>query len=235
MFPETAWSEVLAAAQRTNPEQAREALVRLCERYHGAIREWFRGRTQTREMADDLTQDFLVGWLGRDAPLAEFRRGERRFREFLATCLRRFASTERTFHLALKRGGGVTHVALEDCDPTGAEGVDERLDLELARGIQRAVDAEIEVRWRERVPRGGWQRFRDMAVGTLDAEGYEAFAGEIGIPVGTVKGWVFRFRKERYEMFHRHVLSLAGPTDVPGETRHLLGLLSRYGLGDELH
>lgn len=232
-FPETVWSDVLAAADCSDSVGAREAVVRLCERYHGAIRAWFRRQPQTREMADDLAQEFLMRWLVREAPLGEFRRGPRRFREFLATCLRRFGVAEHARRTAQKRGGGVVHVAWEDVEPEGAGGAEESVDLELARDLQREVDAGLEVRWRSRVPAGGWERLRDMALGWDEATGYAPFAAELGIPVGTVKGWVFRLRQEHYEEFLRRVRSLTVPTETAEEVRHLLELLARHGSGRE--
>ncbi|MCC7375314.1 MAG: hypothetical protein IT581_11730 [Verrucomicrobiales bacterium] len=233
-FPETIWSDVLDAADRTDPERARTAVWRLCERYHGAIQGWFHGRLVTRTAAADLTQEFLAGWLRREAPLGEFRRGERRFREFLSTCLRRFAASQHLRETAAKRGGGVVHVTLEGQDGMVSDAPDDCLDLGIGRQIHREVVEEMEGRWRARLADGAWLRLRDMALGVEPAMNYPVLSRELGVPVGTIKGWVFRLRHEHYEGFLRRVRAISLPGEAAQEARHLLELLVVHGFDDDV-
>jgi DNA-directed RNA polymerase specialized sigma24 family protein len=232
-FPETIWSDVLEAADRTDPERARTAVLRLCERYHGAIQNWFHGRLLTRTSAADLTQEFLAGWLRREAPLGDFRRGERRFREFLSTCLRRFAASQHVHDMAAKRGGGVVHVTLEGQDGLTVDTPDPCLDLGIARQIHGEVVQEVTIRWLERVGTEAWPRLRDMALGIEPAIDYPTVGRDLGVPVGTIKGWVFRLRNEHYEGFLRRARAISLPGEATQEARHLLGLLVRHGFGND--
>lgn len=229
-FPPTHWTQVREAASR-DPERARAAVVALCGRYREAIRRWFERDGRTRPEAEDLAHDFLTRWLVRDAPLGHFERGGRRFREFLGCCLRHFAAERHARSSAAKRGGGVVHEPLHEDRLPAAAGADggDGPDLELARQLFREVEAELAGRWAPRVPADGYARLRDMALAVEPAGGYAALAEAFGVPVGTLKGWVFRLRQEFYEGFLGRVRPLADPADVPEELRHLHGLLLRHG------
>lgn len=230
VFPPTHWTQVVEAASR-DPERARAAAAALCGRYREAVVAWFARDARTRPEAEDLAHDFLTRWLVRDAPFGQFERGGRRFREFLGICLRRFAAERHARACASKRGGGAFPEPLrEELVPAGAspDGGDGP-DLELARQLFREIEAELAGRWAPRVPAGGYARLRDMALAAEPAGSYAALAVSLGVPVGTLKGWVFRLRQEYYEGFLARVRPLAGPADVDEELRHLHGLLLRHG------
>jgi len=229
-FPLTQWTQVLEATSR-DPERARQAVVALCVRYRDAIRSWFQRDLRTRQEAEDLTHDFLSRWLARDAPLGNFTRGERRFREFLAVCLRHFAASRHEQAVALKRGGGAVHLDLTE-EAAAPEAMADALDLDLARRLHQTTLAELAGRWHPRVPRDGWPRLCDLAWGGDPAPHYAAQAADLGVPMGTLKGWIFRIRQEHYEGFRQRARMLTDPDDVDAEVRHLLGLLFRHGLED---
>jgi DNA-directed RNA polymerase specialized sigma24 family protein len=230
LFPATEWTQVLAAASR-DPERAHEAAVALCGTYRAAIVRWFERDPRTRAQAEDLAHDFLSRWLVRSAPLGDFQRGTRRFREFLATCLRRFATESHARATAGKRGGGAEHEPLvEDQVPAGTESPGgDALDLELARQIFEEVEAALAERWRPRVPGDGYLRLRSMALAGEIAGGYAGLAAELGVPVGTFKAWIFRLRQEYYQASLGRVRTLTGPEEAAEELRHLHALLRRHG------
>lgn len=230
-FPPTQWTQVLEAASR-DPERARAAAAALCGRYRAAIVAWFARDAGTRAEAEDLAHDFLTRWLVRDAPLGHFERGGRRFRVFLGVCLRHFAAERHARSSAARRGGRAVHEPLREGHLPVAAGADggDGPDLELARQLFREVEAELTGRWAPRVPAvGGYARLRDLALAAEPAIGYAALAAALGVPVGTLKGWVFRLRREYYEGFLARVRPLADAADVDGEMRHLHGLLLRHG------
>jgi len=72
-----------------------------------------RARRVPADDVEDSAHDFLRSWLGREKSLAGFERGERRFREFLSVCLRRFLADWYTGRQALRRGGGMPHKPLD--------------------------------------------------------------------------------------------------------------------------
>ncbi|MCW5557330.1 MAG: hypothetical protein KIT22_05795, partial [Verrucomicrobiae bacterium] len=183
-FPTTQWTPVIAATSR-DPERARQAVVALCAQYRDAICSWFRRDSRTRQQADDLAHDFISRWLARDAPLGSFMRGERRFREFLAVCLRRFAASRHEQELAQKRGGAVVHLGLTE-EAATVETTADVLDLGLARQLHRTTLTELAGRWHARVPGDGWPLLCDLAWGGDPTPRYAAQAAELGVPVGTL-------------------------------------------------
>ena len=229
-FPPTPWTSVVEAASR-DPERVREAMLKLCSCYRDAICAWFRRDARTRQEAEDLAHDFLSCWLAREAPLGQFTRGERRFREFLGVCLRRFAVTRHERQRAMKRGGGAMHVAWSDDQVAAGSSLD-YLDLGLAREVHRATLTELTERWKARLPPPAWKHLCWLAwSGDLTVR-YEDQAAALGLPVGTLKGWVFRLRQEHYEGFRIRVRALTDPDDLNAEVRHLLTVLIQGGLDD---
>ncbi len=90
---------------------------------------------------------------------------------------------------------------------------------------RRALDQLAEC-WAAQVPRPGFDRLCAVALGKAPNPGYEMLAGELRAPVGTLKSWVFRLRRDYYDAFrdamHRH----AGPEFVDSEMHYFQGLLT---------
>src|SRR5574337_1655760 len=110
-FDTTRWSVVLHA--RGDPAAARRALEPLCRTYRPPVLAFVRSRGYRPDAAEDLTQAFFVRFLERAwHSSADPERG--RFRSFLLTALKRFLIDADAEAAALKRGGGVKFVALDD-------------------------------------------------------------------------------------------------------------------------
>lgn len=109
-FATTRWSLIEHA--RTDPVMARDALETLCRDYRPPVLAYIRHSGYERSDAEDLTQEFFVGFIERRWYLgADRARG--RFRNLVLTALQRFLSDRRARERALKRGGGVVAVPLE--------------------------------------------------------------------------------------------------------------------------
>lgn len=235
LFPQTDWSQVRQATSQ-DPEQIRTAISALCLQYRDAICEWFRRDARTRDEAEDLTHDFLMRWLVRDAPLGRFERGELRFRDFLGTCLRYFVQERHARATRLKRGGGVAHEVFEESlalneQQTSAGG---GVDLELARQLFREVVDDMKQTWTARVGEGSFERLQEMALGFVPSRDYQGLASELRVPMGTLKGWIFRIRQEFHEGYRRRVRALVDPKELPEELRYLLELLASQGVRDRV-
>lgn len=226
VFDATPWSAVMQAAG-DDPEKARRAFERLCGEYRDAIAHWMRLQRLSKEDAEDATHDFLEQWLRRDNPLQNFQRGERRFREFLRVCLRRFLADWRDRRRTASRGGGAEHVPWEH-DDVIADGADSHahLDFALATHIHAGAIARLRAQWRSQLGANGqFDRLQDVALGTASSPGYGALASELQAPVGTVKSWVFRFRREYHATFRQAVEQQADPALIDHDVVHLHQLL----------
>ena len=103
-FLTTHWSIVLAAGKASAPNHA-DALEELCRTYWPPLYSFLRRDGRSPEQAADLTQGFFAHLLERGAiGLADPLRG--RFRTFLLTSLRRFATDQYRLDSAQKRGSG---------------------------------------------------------------------------------------------------------------------------------
>lgn len=101
-FPTTRWSVIQTIRDEVNGEQQR-ALNELCEIYWPALFACARGRGQSPEDAEDLTQGFLVTLLKR-GNLGDVTPQRTKFRSFLLTAFQRFMVSEWRKKQSLKRG-----------------------------------------------------------------------------------------------------------------------------------
>jgi len=228
VFPETMWMLVLAAADGGDTERAATAFRELCGIYRDAIARWMRLQNLTPEDAEDATHDFLTQWLQRDNPLQGFKRGERRFRDFLRVCLRRFLLDRQERHSAARRGGGVTHIELTDdariVDSTETVPL---IDLALACDTHERAVRRIAETWRADIQKAEVNRLLGISVGELENPGYETLARELGVATGTLKSWVFRLRSLYHECFRNFVRQQVDPALIDEEAIYLLHLVSR--------
>src|SRR3954451_3129307 len=102
-FPNTSWSEIVAAAEHSTP-RSQAALENLCANYWYPLYAFVRRTAADREGAEDLTQAFFARVLQKGY-LSEYRLERDRFRTFLLACLKHFLSNERDRASALMRGG----------------------------------------------------------------------------------------------------------------------------------
>lgn len=235
IFPLTHWSGVLQAA-RAEPDKARRAFEQLCADYRDAIVLWMRLQRLSPEDAEDAAHDFLAQWLQRENPLRDFQRGERRFREFLRVCLRRFLADWRAQRSAARRGGGAEHLPLnsDDLVEAGSESHGE-LDFACATQIHTAALARLKTQWQNRLLQGSaeaspspgeaFDRLFSIALGSGENPGYPALAVELATTVGTVKSWIFRLRREYHEAFRDAVSRQSDPSLIDQDVLHLHKLL----------
>lgn len=225
VFNATPWSAVLQAAG-DDPDKARRAFERLCGEYRDAIAHWMRLQRLSIEDAEDATHDFLEQWLTRENPLQGFQRGERRFREFLRVCLRRFLADWRERHRAAKRGGGAEHVPWEHDEviPDGADS-HAHLDFAFATQIHADVIASLKPKWQSRLPDGRFDRLQAVVLRTAPHPGSAALAAELGAKVNTANSWVLRFREDHFTAFRQAVVRQTDPEFVNDEVIYLYELL----------
>ena len=111
-FPLTRLS-VLAAAQSQDAGERSRALDLLFAAYWKPVYKYLRLRfSQAPQDAQDLTQGFFAELLERDL-LSRFDPAKSRLRTYLRLCADSFALNEIKFASRKKRGGEITHVALD--------------------------------------------------------------------------------------------------------------------------
>ncbi|MGI8820873.1 MAG: RNA polymerase sigma factor [Chthoniobacterales bacterium] len=111
-FAETPWSIVLAAGATSTP-RADAALAELCRIYWPPIYAYLRRRGHEMHDAQDLTQTFFQHLL-ENQTLRRAAREKGRFRSFLVGALKLFLAQEYRRTHALKRGGAVDFISLDE-------------------------------------------------------------------------------------------------------------------------
>jgi RNA polymerase sigma factor (sigma-70 family) len=111
-FPPTRRS-VIEAARSIDAEERERALEALCAAYWKPVYKYVRWRwNRPAETAQDLTQGFFAELLEREL-LDKFNPKKSRLRTYLRVCVDSFVINEDKAGRRLKRGGTITHVALD--------------------------------------------------------------------------------------------------------------------------
>jgi RNA polymerase sigma factor (sigma-70 family) len=231
-FPTTRWTLVVAAAD-PHRNDARSALVSLCEGYWYPLYAYVRRRGYPADQAQDLTQEFFMRVLeGRYLDRADPEKG--RFRAFILSSLKFFVADEEDRQRAQKRGGGAV-VPLEfssgeeryQREPAHDETPERIFERRWALSV---LDRVVERLRKEFVQHGRPEHFERLKVfllGQSDAP-YAALAREMNTSEGALKVAIHRLRKRYRELFRQEIAdTVADPADVESELRFLAAVLTR--------
>ncbi len=233
-FLSTQWSMVLNAGHDSAPG-ARAALDQLCRTYWYPLYAFLRRSGHQDADAEDLIQSFFAKLIEQDW-LATADPAKGRFRSFLLICLKRFVSGEARKAHAQKRGGQNLIICLDD------ENAAQRYATEMAEGL--APDEVYDRRWALTLLEQAWDRLREecQTTGKLllfehlraaqdagtDAASSAALAASFNLTESALKSALFRLRSRYREILRQEVAETVNdPSEVDGEIRHLLEVLSR--------
>jgi RNA polymerase sigma-70 factor (ECF subfamily) len=237
IFTTTHWSIVLAAGRDrsgTAREAGRTALNSLCRTYWPPVYAYIRARADGAGDPEDLTQEFFFRLLdGQYLAQVDPRKG--RFRSFLFVAIQHFLSNARDHARAIKRGGRVTFLSL---DELAAEA---RADLEPP--TQETPEKIYERRWAatflgtvlgqlraECAVEGNDRQFdllKTFLTGSKADSTYAELAAQLGATEGALKMRVQRLRQRYGELIRAEITrTVADPTEVEDEMRHLLRVVS---------
>jgi RNA polymerase sigma-70 factor (ECF subfamily) len=202
-FPDTTWDMVARIHAPGTPER-RAGLEILCRRYWKPIYFFVRiAWAKSNEDAKDLTQAFLA-WLVAGDAITRFAPEKGSFRGYLKVLLGRFVKDQNEALHALKRGGGVRVLPLDElssvdgliADPKATDPGKE-FDRTWAMSLaQNAVD-----RVRERFHATGREaQFRVYEEYDLlpspDRPTYASVAQKLGLKESDVRNYLFAVRQE---------------------------------------
>jgi DNA-directed RNA polymerase specialized sigma24 family protein len=234
VFPNTRWSVILAARQRSSPESA-AALEAICRAYWYPLYAYARRSGQSPHDAQDLTQEFFrllleKHWL--DA--ADKEKGK--LRTFLVVALKKFMSKEWRRASAQRRGGGQASVPFDTAfaesryaaDSQTALASDETYDRQWALTL---LDLTMKRLASEFLAAGKPEDFEALKGCLMEARGaidYAAVAKRLAVNEGAARVAVHRLRKRFREIYREEISqTLADGSDVDAEVRHLAAALAR--------
>ena len=230
-FPTTRWTMVVAAGD-PHRNEARSALVALCENYWYPLYAYLRRRGNAADQAQDLTQDFFIRLLeGRYLDRADPEKG--RFRSFLLTSLKFFVADEEDRHRAHKRGGGAV-LPLEfssgedryQREPAHYETPERIFERRWALTVLDRVVERLRIEFVQHGRPENFERLKVFLLGQSDAP-YAALAHEMKTSEGALKVAIHRLRKRYRELFRQEIAdTVADPAEVESELRFLAAVLT---------
>src|SRR6516162_3777782 len=226
-FPTTHWS-LLAKASVSGETAGREALEELCRRYWAPLNQFIRSRGFSEAEAQDLTQEFLVHLLEHSTlKKADPLRG--RFRSFLLGALVRFLGDEIDRRRAQKRGGGATHLTLEDAEPVQAdspESGETLFDREWALVILEHALATIRSEFSREKGDKHFAVLGRFLPGSLNSPTYEEAATQLGLSLPALKTELHRLR-QRFKAAVRQEIAatVSAPHEIEDEMNYLQRVL----------
>jgi RNA polymerase sigma factor (sigma-70 family) len=226
-FVTTRWSLVIAAGSESSVRD--DAVARLCEAYWYPLYGHLRSRGYDAADAEDLVQAFFLRVLQKGA-LRQADPARGRFRSFMVSSLKHFASNERDRALSGKRGGHTPVLSLDVAaaerrlllEPASADTPEtifnRRWALTLLEQVLARLQGEMHASGHERQ----FEWLKPYLTGEEPQLSYETTAARLGISEGAVKVAVHRLRRRFREMVRDEVAqTVASAEEVDDELRYL--------------
>jgi RNA polymerase sigma-70 factor (ECF subfamily) len=210
-FPTTHWSRLGRVEDLADPV-CRAALEELCRDYWFPLYAFIRRRGHDAHAAEDLVQGFLADLLER-GDLARLDRSKGRFRSFLRAACDHYLANRRDHDRAVKRGGGVSILALDQLDaearyarqPSHGLTPERLFERQWALALLARVLHRLEA---ESVGEGRaalFERLRPALQGDRQAPSYRAIGVELGLTEGAVRVAAHRLRRRYRELLRDEV------------------------------
>jgi DNA-directed RNA polymerase specialized sigma24 family protein len=234
-FQSTHWTLVLRARESDPTETAREALSDFCEAYWPPLYTFLRLRGHASPEAQDLVQGFFAHLLEKNT-LSRADKEKGRLRTFLLGSLQNFLYNEYDRAHRLKRGGGHRIVSIDEDLPEAEASMMDAAHLSDSRGY--------DLIWASTIVKRAWQHLQNGFEAEGKAEWFEVLkpfidgsgrtppnqeqaAKKLGVPVATLRTWLWRLRQRYREALRKEVAStVSDPADVDQELQYLYQILT---------
>ncbi len=233
-FNSTQWSLVLAAASCSSPD-AREALAALCAAYWYPLYAYVRRRGHSIADAQDLTQEFFVRLLEKNyLKDADPERGK--FRSFLLASMKHFLANEWDRANTKKRGGGVTHIALEfghaerlfEQEDSRALTPEELFERRWAFTLIDRTLARLETEFTRAGKPDLFQALKGCLTGSAGRDSYARVGAKLLMTEGAVKTAAHRMRRRFRDLLRAEIAkTVAAEDQIDDEIRHLMTVVRR--------
>jgi RNA polymerase sigma-70 factor (ECF subfamily) len=231
-FAATSWTNVLAAQQTGSPGAA-DALEKLCRTYWYPLYAYLRRKGHSPHNAQDLTQEFLHRLIEKNyLGAADRRRGK--FRSFLLAALNHFVSNQRDYERAVKRGGRVRFVSLDDDEGEDRFLREPAVDLSPEKIFERnwflALFDEALARLRQEQVGAGkstlFEALRPFVIEDAEAGEYGAVAERLNMKPNAVAVAVHRLRGRYKDLVREEVVrTVADPAEIEEELHRFFAVM----------
>jgi RNA polymerase sigma-70 factor (ECF subfamily) len=233
VFPNTRWSVVLSAKDRTAPESA-AALETLCRVYWRPLYVFARGAGHSPEDAQDLTQEFFARLLAKDY-LQRVDREKGRFRTFLRVAFKRFLADDWDRRRAQKRGSGHRALSIEtpECerlferDFIEAATPDFLYERRWALTLLEEAHARLALEYRSNGKSNELEWLKPHLTAERGDIPYREISSRLGISEGSARVAIHRLRKRFREIFRETIAdTVSNPTEIDAEIKFVIEALS---------
>jgi DNA-directed RNA polymerase specialized sigma24 family protein len=235
-FQTTHWTLVLRARETQSEASAQKALSNFCEAYWPPLYAFLRHRGHASPEAQDLVQGFFAHLLEQNT-LGRANQEKGRLRTFLLGSLQNFLCNEYDRARALKRGGGLQIVSIDEHLPEAEASMMETAYVSDSRSydlvwashivkrawenLETAFEAEGKTEWLEVL-----RPF--VAGGGKTPLNQEEAAAKLGVPIATLRTWLSRLRQRYREALRTEVANtVSDPAEVDQELHYLYQVLTR--------
>jgi len=236
-FASTQWSLVLAAGNRSSAQGA-VAFESLCRLYWRPLYAYARRRASSVEDAQDLTQSFFARLMEKNS-IDQAQRERGRFRTFLLTALQNFLANEWDRGHALKRGGGVKFLSLEDLRAAEDEYLldrsgrglppDKLYERNWTLALLDRATARLAAEFAEAGKARTFEALRGFLAGDSGGPAYAEAAGALGIGEAAARVAVHRLRGRLRDLIRVEIANTVAepgnPDAIQAELRSMLAAL----------
>jgi len=234
-FQTTHWTLVLRARETQSEISAQKALSNFCEAYWPPLYAFLRHRGHASPEAQDLVQGFFAHLLEQDT-LSRADQEKGRLRTFLLGSMQNFLFNEYDRARTLKRGGGYHIVSINDHLPEAEASMMATSHLSDARCYDLV--------WASNIVKRAWQELQDafetegkaewlevlrpfVAGGGKTPLNQEEAAAKLGVPLATLRTWLWRLRQRYREALRTEVAStVSDPAEIDQELHYLYQILT---------
>lgn len=229
-FNTTRWTLVIEAGD-TSSSEATEALGELFKTYWYPLYCYVRKSGRSPDDSQELVQSFFVHILEKNVfRVADRKRGK--FRWFLLATFKHFLSNERRTSAALKRGGPLDLLSLDELqaeqrylhEPVDSSSADLLYDRQWALTLLQAVQKTLQ----DNAPNKEKFRQLEQYLPGGGAPPQADVAGKLGMTVGALKVEIHRLKKRYAEAMRAEVArTVAHEDEIDGEIQYLIDAIFR--------
>ena len=234
-FQTTHWTMVLRAGETQSDTSAQKALSNFCEAYWPPLYAFVRHRGHASPEAQDLVQGFFAHVLEQNT-LSRADREKGKLRTFLLGSFQNYLFNEYDRARALKRGGGHQILSIDEHLPEAEASMMETMHL--------SDSAAYDLVWASNIVKRAWQHLENefetegkaeslevlrpfVAGGERTPPNQEEAAAKLGVPIATLRTWLWRLRQRYREALRMEVAStVSDPSEVDQELHYLYQILT---------